>query len=406
LVEADVEPEEPFRARAREFLAAHAPRRAGDGAPTPARASIAEATAFQRALAAAGLAGLTVPRRYGGAGLTARHVEWFNDEARDHVLPTALFTITLGMCVPMLLQFGTEEQRERHIGPMLRGEELWCQMFSEPEAGSDLASLRMAATRDGDEWVLDGQKIWTSTADHAQYGMCLARTDPSLPKHRGLSMFIVPMDTPGVEVRPLVLMTGDRGFNEVFCTGARLGADALLGEVNGGWRCAVAMLMNERVALGAGGSTITTGRAPVLIAAAQASGGNADPLLRQELASLWIGEAILGYIGERVRSAVQVGREPGPEGSIAKLAGSQVVAQAAAVATRVLGPPLAAWPLGDDAVERVKDVLAAPSISIAGGTSEIQRNIIGERVLGLPPEPKAIAQATSVASAPSSSAPS
>jgi alkylation response protein AidB-like acyl-CoA dehydrogenase len=273
---------------------------------------------------------------------------------------------------------------------MLRGDEIWCQMFSEPEAGSDVASLKMRAVRDGDEWVLDGQKIWTSSAHYASFGMCVARTDPSLPKHRGLSMFIVPMDADGIEVRPLVLMTGEHGFNEVFCTGVRIPADNLVGSVNDGWRCAIAMLMNERVALGASGNSLVSGRADVLIAAARAAGLSRHPLLRQELAELHIREEVLRYIARRVRAAADAGRAPGPEGSIAKLAGSELVKRAAAVSARINGPRLAAWQEDDDdATKNVRSVLAAPSLSIAGGTSEIQRNIISERVLGLPKDPSA-----------------
>jgi alkylation response protein AidB-like acyl-CoA dehydrogenase len=220
--------EDAFRARVRSFLAANATKRIELG-EVPAYVPRDVGERFQLALADAGLAGLTVPVEYGGAGLTKRHAEIFNEEAADYWLPTGLYTITIGMCVPVLLEFGTEEQKRAHIPNMLGGTEIWCQMFSEPEAGSDVASLRMRAVLDGDEWVLDGQKIWTSSAHYASFGMCVARTDPTLPKHQGLSMFIVPMDTPGIEVRPLVLMTGEHGFNEVFCTGVRIPGANLVG---------------------------------------------------------------------------------------------------------------------------------------------------------------------------------
>ena len=217
--------EAEFRAHVRDFLRTNAQLRIELG-EVPAFVPRDVGMAFQQQLFDAGLAGLTVPAEYGGAGLTARHLEIFNEEAADYWLPTGLYTITIGMCVPVLLEFGTEEQKRTHIPHMLRGTEIWCQMFSEPDAGSDVASLKMSAIRDGDEWVLDGQKIWTSSAHYASFAMCVARTNPSLPKHRGLSMFIVPMDTPGVEVRPLVLMTGEHGFNEVFCTAAHIANDA------------------------------------------------------------------------------------------------------------------------------------------------------------------------------------
>jgi alkylation response protein AidB-like acyl-CoA dehydrogenase len=379
--------EDAFRERVRAFLARHAQRRVDLG-EVPAYVPRETGMAFQAELFDAGLAGLTVPREYGGAGLTKRHLEVFNEEAAEYWLPTGLYTITIGMCVPVLLEYGTEEQRRAHIPAMLQGGEIWCQMFSEPNAGSDVASLQMRAVRDGDEWVLNGQKIWTSSAHYASFGMCVARTDPSLPKHRGLSMFIVPMTTPGIEVRPLVLMTGEHGFNEVFCTDVRIPGDNLVGEVNGGWRAVIAMLMSERVALGASGNSLVSGRADVLIEAARSAGVTSDPLLRQRLAAVWIREEVLRFVALRVRAAVEAGRSPGPEGSIAKLLGSQLVTEAAATGVAITGAASLAWRDGDETVlGTVKALLHAPSMSIAGGTSEIQRNIISERVLGLPKDP-------------------
>jgi alkylation response protein AidB-like acyl-CoA dehydrogenase len=376
-----------FRARVRGFLREHAQLRVELG-ETPAYVPRDVGVEFQGALFDAGLAGLTVPPAYGGAGLTKEHAEAFNDEAAPYWLPTGLYTITIGMCVPVLLEFGTEAQRHEHIPAMLQGREIWCQMFSEPDAGSDVASLKMRAERDGDEWVLNGQKIWTSSAHYASFGMCVARTDASLPKHQGLSMFIVPMNTPGIDVRPLVLMTGEHGFNEVFCTDARIPAANLVGDLNGGWRCAIAMLMSERVALGASGNSLVSGRADVLIEAARAAGRTSEPLLRQRLADVWIREEVLRYVALRVRSAVQAGRAPGPEGSIAKLLGSELVTRAGSLGIAIAGAAGQAWPAGDRvATATAKAFLHAPSLSIAGGTTEIQHNIIGERVLGLPKDP-------------------
>jgi alkylation response protein AidB-like acyl-CoA dehydrogenase len=379
--------EEAFRSYVRAFLAANATKRVELG-ETPAYIPRELGMDFQARLFDAGLAGLTVPAVYGGAGLTKRHLEVFNEEAVDYWLPTGLYTITIGMCVPVLLEHGTEEQRRRHIPHMLHGSEIWCQMFSEPGAGSDVAGLTTRATRDGDEWVLDGQKVWTSAAHYSAFGMCVARTDATLQKHQGLSMFIVPLDTPGIEVRPLVLITGDHAFNEVFFTEARIPAANLVGEVNGGWRCAMSMLMNERVALGASGNSLVSGRADVLIAAARASGRNSDPVLRQDLARVYALEEVLRYVGLRVRSAMESGRAPGPEGSIAKLMGSRLVTEAGRIGMAIAGPHGSACLPGDDEALSVRKAFVhAPSLSIAGGTSEIQRNIIGERVLGLPKEP-------------------
>ena len=256
--------EHEFRERVRSFLVQHCMRRV-ESRDTPMLDDRTTAMRFQRDLFDAGLAGLTVPREYGGQGLSRRHLEIFNEEAVDYYLPIGVYTITIGMCVPVLLEHGTETQRRTHIPNMLAGHEIWCQMFSEPNAGSDVASLQMRAVRDGDEWVINGQKVWTSSAHYASYGMCVTRTDINVPKHQGLTMIIVPMEAPGVTVRPLIQATGDHGFNEVFCDDVRVPVDNVVGEVNNGWRVALSMLMNERVALGASGNSLVSGRADVLI---------------------------------------------------------------------------------------------------------------------------------------------
>jgi alkylation response protein AidB-like acyl-CoA dehydrogenase len=379
--------DDAFRAYAAAFLSATATKRVELG-EVPAYVPREVGIDFQGRLFDAGLAGLTVPAVYGGAGLTKRHLEIFNEEAVEFWLPTGLYTITIGMCVPVLLEHGTEAQRLRHVPRMLQGEEIWCQMFSEPGAGSDVAGLTTRAVRDGDEFVVDGQKVWTSAAHYAQFGMCVLRTDTSLAKHQGLSMVIMPLDVAGIDVRPLVLMTGDHGFNEVFFSSVRIPVENLVGELNGGWRCALSMLANERVALGASGNSLVSGRSDVLIQSARHAGVNNDPVLRQELADVYIIEEVLRFVGLRVRAALESGRAPGPEGSIAKLMGSRLVTKAAAVGMSIAGPRgLACMADDDDTLTVRKGFLHAPSMSIAGGTSEIQRNIIGERVLGLPKEP-------------------
>ena len=380
--------ESEFRERVRAFLVAHCVRRV-ESRDTPMLDDRATAVAFQRALYDAGLAGLTVPAEYGGQGLSRRHQEVFNEEAVDFYLPIGLFTITLGMCVPVLLEHGTDAQRRRNIPDMLRGEQIWCQMFSEPNAGSDVASLQMRAVRDGDEWVINGQKVWTSSAHYASFGMCVTRTDVNLPKHRGLTMIIVPMDSPGITVRPLVQATGDHGFNEVFCDDVRVPFDNVVGEINDGWRVALSMLMNERVALGASGNSLVSGRADVLIEAARALGATHEPVMRQSLVDVYVREQVLRYVALRVRAAIESGRAPGAEGSIAKLAGSELVRRAATVHLHLLQQRGTAWlPDDDEARKVVRTFIHAPSFAIAGGTTEVQRNIIGERVLGLPKEPE------------------
>jgi alkylation response protein AidB-like acyl-CoA dehydrogenase len=364
-----------FRARCRAFL---------DEPIEQLEDQWATGVAFQRRLFDAGLAGITVPVEYGGQGLTAEHVEVLNEEAAGRDLPTGVFTITIGMCVPVLLQDGTEAQKVEHVGAMLRGDEIWCQLFSEPNAGSDVAASQLRAVRDGDEWVLNGQKVWTSSAERAAFGMCIARTDPDVPKHRGLTMFAVPMDAPGITIRPLVQATGDAGFNEVFFDDARIPADAIIGAPGQGWAVTLSMLMNERVTLGASGNSLVTGRTAVVLDAARRFGGD-----RQVLADLHGREELQRFVALRVRAATDAGHEPGPAGSIAKLAGSDLVRRAATAHLHVRGAAGIAWLPGDDAAaDAVHTFVQAPSMSIAGGTSEIQRNIIGERVLGLPREPE------------------
>jgi alkylation response protein AidB-like acyl-CoA dehydrogenase len=356
-------------------------------------AGLEVAKQFQAALFDAGLAGLSWPERYGGQGLTMEHQLVFNVEAEDYVLPTGPFIIGLGMCAPTLLEFGTEEQRLRHVPKMLRGDEVWCQLFSEPGAGSDVAGLQTRAVRDGDEWVVNGQKVWTSGGHYSDFGLLIARTNVDVPKHLGISMFVVDMRSPGVTVRPLRQMTGDTGFNEVFFDDVRIPAANLVGEVDRGWQAAIATLMNERVSIGAGGGglgrRIGGGEFSSLVELARAHGVLRDPVLRQSLAGIYIEQRLLELLSERIRADVQAGRTPGPEGSIAKLAGSALHRSAADLAVEILGEAGAAWPTGDQDSQRwTHALLQGPGNSIAGGTPEIMRNILGERVLRLPKEPQ------------------
>jgi alkylation response protein AidB-like acyl-CoA dehydrogenase len=386
--------EDAFRARARAFLATHAPRRTADGSPeggAPGDDRVDGARAYQAALFDANLAALTWPKEYGGQGLPARYQTIFNEEAADYATPDGVFTIGFGMCIPTVLAHGTEAHKQRFVRPAARGQEIWCQLFSEPSAGSDVASLRSTAVRDGDEWVLNGQKVWTSGAHYSQYGIVLARTDPDQPKHRGLSMFIMDMQSPGVTIRPLRQMSGGANFNEVFFDGVRIPTADILGEPGDGWRVALTTLMNERVAIGAGRSTEKTSPlTPIAkhLDLARHRGLLADPVVRQDLAGLLIGYWVLDMVGLRIRAAVAAGRVPGPEGSVAKLIGSMLMRRSGEVAARLAGAAATAWPVGDtDAEWPSQLVLNAPASGIAGGTNEVMRNILGERVLGLPKEP-------------------
>jgi alkylation response protein AidB-like acyl-CoA dehydrogenase len=269
----------------------------------------------------------------------------------------------------------------------VRNEQVWCQLFSEPGAGSDVASLQTSAIRDGDEWVLNGQKVWTSGAQFSDYGAILARTDVSKPKHNGISMFVVDMHAPGVTVRPLKVATGHSPFNEVFFDNVRVPANALIGAENKGWDAAVVMLRHERIAIGTMGSSRTSPLAfDSLRDLAAGLGRTSDQGVRRDLAELYARSKAVQLFALLLREESQAGRLPGARGSVAKLAGSELGRFAGDVAADVLGDQLAAF--DEDAMAAVTiSIIAAPGSAIAGGTSEIQRNIIGERVLGLAKDP-------------------
>jgi alkylation response protein AidB-like acyl-CoA dehydrogenase len=307
-------------------------------------------------------------------------------------------TIGIGWAGPTLVHAGTEEQKERYLVPLLAGEEIWCQLFSEPGAGSDLASLTTRADLDGDEWVVRGQKVWTSYAHQARFGILLARTEPHAPKHRGISYFVCPMDAPGVTVRPLLDMTGTHTFNEVFLDEVRLPVGNLVGERGDGWALGKVTLAKERVSLSGAGALWGMGpTADDLVASVRAAGGTGDPHLRQRLAQVWGEGEILRLLRMRTVAAAVAGSPPGPEASIRKaladdhgqhlmtlardLAGTtgMLVSAGPTPATPDAGP----WP------DTIYDFgfLFAPALTIGGGTSEVQRNIIAERTLGLPHDP-------------------
>jgi alkylation response protein AidB-like acyl-CoA dehydrogenase len=380
-----------FRLKVRSFLAEHASKRAArrddEGAAFEATVvDLATQKAFQAALADAGLAGLSWPKPW-GPGLTSEHQSVFNEEAAGYELPTTAYTIGLGMVIPTMIEFGTDDQRERYVAKALRGEEIWSQLFSEPGAGSDVASLQMGARRDGDEWILNGQKVWTTGAQLSDFGAVIVRTNPENPKHRGITMFIVDFKASGVEIRPLRQMNGGSGFNEVFFTDVRVPDSNRIGDVDDGWRSAIAMLMNERVAIGSGGGGGRGAGVKPLVDLARRRGVLEDPVVRQGVADVYIRTQIMGYIGQRTRAAVKAGKAPGPEGSIAKLAGALLSRRASDLGIAIAGVGGQAW--GDQRESRwALSVLSAPASRIAGGTDEVQRNIIGERVLGLPKEPQ------------------
>jgi alkylation response protein AidB-like acyl-CoA dehydrogenase len=371
-----------FADRAATWLSAHA--------PAAGAAELDDAKRFQAELYDAGFAGLTWPTEYGGQGLSMTEQMTFSGIAQKYDLPSGPFMIGMGMCGPTLLDLGTDEQKTRHIKPLLRGEEIWCQLFSEPGAGSDVASLQARAVRDGDDWVLNGQKVWTTNAQFADFGAVLARTDVDKPKHSGLTMFIVDMHAAGVNVRPLRVMTGNAPFNEVFFTDVHIPGDAVIGTVNDGWRAAVTMLGHERVSIG---TSMAPRSDPLafgsLLKSSRKAGHTADPAIRAKLTELYVRQQELRLLTVRMRQEAFAGKPIGARGSVAKLVGAVVANHSADVAGSVAGPDAVGW-LPDDqlAAELTTGIVGAPGIGIAGGTNEIQRNIIGERVLGLPKEPQ------------------
>ena len=308
-----IQDEESFRGTVKDFLEVNCQRvNEFESSLEDDPERVKECRNFQKELFKSGLAALSYPKEYGGGGLTKKHQEIFDEIARDWRLPNGPLYISHGMCLPMLDQYGTDEQKNTFMKECISGEKIWCQLFSEPGAGSDVASLSTRANRDGDEWIISGQKVWTSGAHYADLGMVVARTDPSLPKHKGLSMFIIDFDDPSVEVKPLKQISGGSGFNEVFFNETRIPSNRLLGELNQGWNLAVSMLMFERVSIGAGGGSLTADRSPTLIELAKTLNKNTDPHIRQILSDLWIREKIRRFIGQRVRDSVAAGRVPGP----------------------------------------------------------------------------------------------
>ena len=369
---------EAFAAQCRQFLAQHT--KAG------ARGIIAVAKQFAGELAEAGLGGLTYAKEYGGAGLTLDHERIYRQVAQDFPAMNGELVISHGMCLPIVNQFGTEEQKRQYMPDLIAGRTVWCQMFSEPGAGSDVAGLQSRAERDGDEWVINGQKVWTTLAHESDYAVVIVRTDPEQPKHAGISMFVLDLRSPGVDIRSIHQIDGGRHFNEVFLTDVRVPADNLIGEYNNGWRQATAMLMYERVAIGSmGAGSISQPMYDVLVVAARENGTLGDRVVRDELMKLYSMETLKSLVAMRSRSEMKAGKAPGPGGSLGKLAGSVISWRFRAIAQSIAGVGTQAWEEGSRHGGTLQQqVVGSFSSGIAGGTDEIQRNIIGDRVLGLP----------------------
>jgi alkylation response protein AidB-like acyl-CoA dehydrogenase len=376
-----------FRVEVVAFLSATLPRKGEEGRAAveePFGSGVTRAVAFQRALADAGLAGITWPPEYGGRGLPSRYQRIYDREAKAFKVPPRSLEIGLGMCGPTILAHATHEQKQMFIPPMLRGDHVWCELFSEPGAGSDLSSVQTRARLDGGEFVLQGQKVWTSGAQHSDYAACLVRTDPARPKREGISMLIVDMHVPGITVRPLRQITGDSHFNEVFLDEVRVPVRNVLGQVHDGWRVARTMLAFERQALGGMGSGGGgKGGFATLVAEARRRGVSNRPDIRDRLVRLRIRQMVLRHLSGYLQVTSKAG--DGAAASVLKLAMAQLVQESALVAVEVAGLHAAAWDAQDREGARWADqLLSSQSASIGGGTNEIQRNVIAERVLGLP----------------------
>jgi len=352
-------------------------------------AQLEEAKAWRAKRWDAGLGWIFGPPELGGRGLPAAYDRIYSAlEARYEVPNQSFFGIGLGMVAPTILAHATEDVKRKYLPAMYRGEIVGAQLFSEPGAGSDLASLQTRAVRDGDEWLISGQKVWTSGAHYSDIGEVICRTDPDLPKHKGLTGFVVDMHAPGVEVRPLRQMTGGASFNEVFFTDVRVPDDHRLGDVNQGWTVALTTLMNERAAIGAGGAggggNVGTTR---MIELLRHYGSASDPVLRQELMELHIHQTVARLTNQRALDKIKAGQAPGPELTTAKLALTQNMTRAAEFVAHVLGPRLTADTGEWGTYSWNQFVVGVPGMRIAGGSDEVLRNIISERVLGLPKEP-------------------
>ena len=344
--------------------------------------------AYRRARFDAGFGALTLPVEHGGAGLPASFAARFSQIEREYAVPpsTELISVTTGLVAPAVALFGTDAQRERFLAPLLRTDLLACQLFSEPGAGSDLAGLFCRAVRHGDGWTVDGQKVWSSGARHAGLGLLLARTDPDVVKHRGITAFLLPLDSPGVTIRPIRQMSGGSSFNEVFLEDVVVSDDLRIGEIGQGWDVAKATLAYERQASGTG-TRQKGGSFADLLALAKSVGATADSVVRQRLADVYVLSTLRAATAQRVARAAAAGVSPGAAGSVGKLVASDLLVQIGELATDLLGMSAVA-DHRDGTFEWTAHLLGAPGYRLAGGTDQIQRNIIAERVLGLPAEPR------------------
>ncbi len=378
----DTPEEAEFRTEVQAFLSKHLQPKTGAQTRERGEEFLKRAKEWQKTKAQAGYANITWPKEIGGRGGTPMQQVIWNQEEGKYDAPTGPFQIGLGMCIPTVIAFGSDEHKKRYVQKALLGEEIWCQLFSEPSAGSDVAGLKTRAVKDGDEWVINGQKVWTSGAHYSDYGILLTRTDPSVPKHKGLTMFIVDMKQQGVEARPIHQASGGREFNEVYFTDVRIPDSDRLGEVGAGWKVALVTLMNERLAVGGSPGPDYS----EIMEYARQIGILSDGAFREKLADWYVQAQGYKLTKFRTQTALSKGETPGPENSIGKIltanqlqdicnTGIELQDHYGLINDEELAPMKAIFQ---------QSFMWAPGLRIAGGTDEILKNIIAERVLGLP----------------------
>ncbi len=389
-----------FRARARGWIREHLDRAADDvgvlrdlGSQDRELAAVQHDRDLQRALYDAGLAGLCVPEEYGGRGLSPEYQAVLNEEIAGYEYPMRFQAPTLCQCMAVILDFGTEEQKRRHVPPILRGDALWAQFLSEPSGGSDVAGALTTATRDGDEWVLNGSKVWTTGAWWSDWGLCLARTDWDVPKHRGLSVFMFPIHQPGIEVRRIEMLSGSKEFCEEFITDVRVPDADRLGEVNDGWTVGTRWMFHERMATNSPYVTRPVGRREYggaesgIVEVARATGRLDDPRVRDLVGEFEMLKTVGAELNERVAEGVGSGMWSDQASSIGRLFNALMSERLGTIVFELAGASGGTW-LPDDGrlAERGMDFLMRQVGSIAGGTTEMSRNVLSERVLGMPRE--------------------
>ena len=384
----DTAAEAAFREEAHTWLAANIPSEDElEGLDYVARAKL-----WQKRKYDAGWACIRWPKEYGGRDANAIEQVILNQEEARLATPMSIFTIGQGMAAPTLMTYGTDETKARYLPDLASGEKVWCQLFSEPAGGSDLAALRTRSVRDEDDWIINGQKIWTSGAQYSDYGILVTRSDPTVAKHKGLTYFYLDMKSPGIEIKPIKQISGQSNFNEVYFTDVRIPDSQRLGEVGQGWQVSLTTLMNERASIGAGGAGVNFDLAYKLAQRINLDDAPAieDKAVRAKLADWYVQESGLKYTGYRTLSALSRGEIPGPESSIGKAVGAPKTQDMASFCMDLLemAGAISDPDLAEEAGLIQMTYMGSPGGRIAGGTDEIMLNILAERVLGMPQEPR------------------